>query len=116
MSYAAKRLGTETELRVIDELQGVDWHTETSAALDYAAKADVRTVCPGRRQFLLQVSAGPKSVGETARLDARGVVALSAVALDAAGMTTPEYICTNTCTRQLCEAAQTPIPPLASSE
>jgi hypothetical protein len=109
MTHASKRAGIDAEARVTNELAAAGWPTETSAQLDYVAKTDVRTVCGGRRQFLVQVSLGPKSVGEQARLEARGVISLSVAALDGAGVTAPQYVCDNFCARELCAEAQTPL-------
>jgi hypothetical protein len=102
MTNEARLAGQGAETRVVTEFDAAGWRVRQSAVLDYASKADLQVACPGYASFLVQVSIGPKSVGEQERLATRGVLPLSAVGLDNSGMTAPEYACTNWCQRELC--------------
>lgn len=109
MTHEARLAGANAEQRVVGEFQAAGWITRQSATLDYGHKSDVQAVCPGRSVFDVQVSVGPKSVGEQGRLAGRGIQSLSGMALDRAGVTAPEYACSNWCERELCNESLTPI-------
>jgi|GEM_PF-4580822 len=110
MTHEARLVGANAEQEIVGQFQSAaGWQVRQSAELDYGQKADLQVVCPGYAVHNVQVSAGPKSVGEQERLQRRGVQSLSLLTVTSAGIIAPEYACQNWCERELCPESIAPV-------
>jgi hypothetical protein len=109
MTHESRLVGANAEQEVASQFDAAGWLVRQSAELDYGRKADVQVVCPGHSVYNLQVSVGPKSVGEQERLAKRGVQDLPLTTISGAGLTAPELVCRDMCERELCPDSIAPV-------